>query len=191
MSWSTSELRVRLAPLGRFRPSSGVFCWPFQGGASFVDLLCFCSGVCCVLCASVCVCFVVACWGGGGGGGWPLGSRLWCLLWVCCFPIGVLGRVWCLVVSIPDLCNLIYFYCIQSFSLLESWKKALKVPYKGAKKRLEGLVSWVRCGTWLYWFLIFAFFLTHMDLKKQLLFQAPQLDFCETLDKATCLQLVF
>ena len=31
------------------------------------------------LCASVCVCFVVACWGGGGGGGWPLGCRLWCL----------------------------------------------------------------------------------------------------------------
>ena len=65
---STSELGVRLAPLGRFGPSSGVFCWPFQGGASFVDLLCFCSVLCCccVLCASVCVCFVVACWEGAG-----------------------------------------------------------------------------------------------------------------------------
>ena len=28
------------------------------------------SCVCCVLCASVCVCFVVACWGGGGLASW-------------------------------------------------------------------------------------------------------------------------
>ena len=41
------------------------------------------------------------------GKGWPLGSRLWCLLWVCHFPIGILGQVWYLIVSIPDLCNLI------------------------------------------------------------------------------------
>ena len=25
------------------------------------------------------------------------------------FPIGILGRVWYLIVSIPDLCNLTYF----------------------------------------------------------------------------------
>ena len=43
------------------------------------------------------------------GKGWPLGSRLWCLLWVCHFPIGILGQVWYLIVSIPDLCNLTYF----------------------------------------------------------------------------------
>ena len=49
MSWSTSELRVRLAPLNRFKPSSKIFYWPFQGGTSFVDLLCFCS-VLCLLC---------------------------------------------------------------------------------------------------------------------------------------------
>ena len=36
------------------------------------------------------------------------GSRLWCLLWVCHFPIGILGQVWYLIVSIPDLCNLTY-----------------------------------------------------------------------------------
>ena len=40
------------------------------------------SCVCYVLCASVYMCFVVTCWGKG----WPLGSRLWCLLWVCHFP---------------------------------------------------------------------------------------------------------
>ena len=104
MSWSTSELRVRLAPLNRFKPSSKIFYWPFQGGTSFVDLLCFCS-VLCWLCF-VRVCLYVLC-GHLLGKGWPLGSRLWCLLWVCHFPIGILGQVWYLIVSIPDLCNLI------------------------------------------------------------------------------------
>ena len=105
VSWSTSELRVRLAPLNRFKPSSKIFYWPFQGGTSFVDLLCFCS-VLCLLCF-VRVCLYVLC-GHLLGKGWPLGSRLWCLLWVCHFPIG----------------------------------------------------TWVRCGTWLYRFLIFAPLLT-------------------------------
>ena len=42
--------------------------------------VCFCFVFAMPLCASVYVCFVVACWDGGGGmGGWPLGSRLWCL----------------------------------------------------------------------------------------------------------------
>ena len=106
MSWSTSELRVRLAPLNRFKPSSKIFYWPFQGGTSFVDLLCFCS-VLCLLCF-VRVSLYVLC-GHLLGKGWPVGSRLWCLLWVCHFPIGILGQVWYLIVSIPDLCNLTYF----------------------------------------------------------------------------------
>ena len=40
---------LRLAPLNRFKASSKIFYWPFQGGTSFVDLLCFCS-VLCLLC---------------------------------------------------------------------------------------------------------------------------------------------
>ena len=107
VSWSTSELRVRLAPLNRFKPSSKIFYWPFQGGTSFVDLLCFCS-VLCLLCF-VRVCLYVLC-GHLLGKGWPLGSRLWCLLWVCHFPIGILGQVWYLIVSIPDLCTITYFW---------------------------------------------------------------------------------
>ena len=43
------KFRVRLAPLNRFKPSSKIFYWPFQGGSSFVDLLCFCS-LLCLLC---------------------------------------------------------------------------------------------------------------------------------------------
>ena len=105
MSWSTSELRVRLAPLNRFKPSSKIFYWPFQGGTSFVDLLCFFS-VLRLLCF-VRVCLYVLC-GHLLGKGWPLGSRLWCLLWVWHFPIGILGQVWYLIVSIPDLCTLTY-----------------------------------------------------------------------------------
>ena len=107
MSWSTSELRVRLAPLNRFKPSSKIFYWPFQGGTSFVDLLCFCSVLCLLCFVRVCL-YVLR--GHLLGKGWPLGSRLWCLLWVCHFPIGILGQVWYLIVSIPDLCNLTYFY---------------------------------------------------------------------------------
>ena len=102
-----SQITLRLAPLNRFKPSSKIFYWPFQGGTSFVDLLCFCS-VLCLLCF-VHVCLYVLC-GHLLGKGWPLGTRLWCLLWVCHFPIGILGQVWYLIVSIPDLCTITYFY---------------------------------------------------------------------------------
>ena len=83
-----------------------IFYWPFQGGTSFVDLLCFCSVLCLLCFVRVCL-YVLR--GHLLGKGWPLGSRLWCLLWVCHFPIGILGQVWYLIVSIPDLCNLTYF----------------------------------------------------------------------------------
>ena len=153
MSWSTSELRVRLAPLNRFKPSSKIFYWPFQGSLLLWIFYVFVlSCVCYVLCASVYMCFVVTCWeradllalvcgvfcefvtfplvswvrcgtwlyrflifatlllcGHLLGKGWPLGSRLWCLLWVCHLLIGILGQVWYLIVSIPDLCTLTYF----------------------------------------------------------------------------------
>ena len=57
------------------------------------------------LCASVCVCFVVACWERADL--LALVCGVW--LWVCRFPIGVLGQVWYLIVSISDLCTLTYF----------------------------------------------------------------------------------
>ena len=64
--WSSSELRVRLAPLNRFKPSSKIFYWPFQGGTSFVDLLCFCSVLCLLcLCARL---FICALWSPAGKG---------------------------------------------------------------------------------------------------------------------------
>ena len=66
MSWSTSELRVTLAPLNRFKPSSKIFYWPFQGGTSFVDLLCFCSFLY-LLCLCACL-FICALWSPAGKG---------------------------------------------------------------------------------------------------------------------------
>ena len=81
---------------------------------TFVDLLCFCS-VLCLLCF-VRVCLYVL-FGHLLGKGWPLGSRLWCLLWVCHFPIGILGQVWYLIVSIPDLCTITYFCQITHFHM--------------------------------------------------------------------------
>ena len=132
MSWSTSELRVRLAPLNRFKPSSKIFYWPFQGSTSFVDLLCFCS-VLCLLCF-VRVCLYVLC-GHLLGKGWPLGSRVWCLLWVCHFPIDILGQVWYLIVEILDLCNLITLAEILSDLL------TAVVEYHPVPKRATGTNS--------------------------------------------------
>ena len=53
-----------MAPLNRFKPSSKMFYLPFQGGTSFVDLLCFlfCLVFAMSLSASVYMCFVVICW---------------------------------------------------------------------------------------------------------------------------------
>ena len=51
------------------------------------------------LCASVYMCFVVTC---------RERADLLALVCVCHFPIGILGQVWYLIVSIPDLCTLTY-----------------------------------------------------------------------------------
>ena len=69
-----------------------------------MDILFFLS---CVFYAFVRVCLYVPC-GHLLGKGWPLGSRLWCLTVSCFFPIGILGQVWYLIASIPDLCTLSY-----------------------------------------------------------------------------------
>ena len=119
VSWSTSELRVRLAPLNRFKPSGKIFYWPFQGGTFFVDLLCFCS-VLCLLC---------------------LCARLFiCALWFTCW-------------ERADLLALVWGVCCEFVTF--------------------PLVSWVRCGTWLYRFLIFAPLLTSTDFKNRLFQNFP------------------
>ena len=144
MSWSTSELRLMLAPLNRFKPSSKIFYWPFQGGTSFVDLLSLVLS--CVCYVFVRVCLYVLC-GHLLGKCWPLGTRLWYLLWVCHFPIGILGQLWYLIVSIPDLCTLTYI----------DW---LKEVYKIMSFRDKMYFITFCHHTWLYRFMIFAPLLT-------------------------------
>ena len=90
-----------------FKPFTKLFYWLFQGGTSFVDLLCFCS-VLCLLCLCACL-FICAMWSPAKKKG--LTSWLSLVLSSCEF------------VTFP-------------------------------------LVSWIRCGTWLYRFLIFAPVLT-------------------------------
>ena len=67
-----------------------------------MDLICF--FLSCVCYAFVRVCLFVPC-GHLLGKGLPLGSRLWCLT----VSLSLLGQVWYLIVSIPDLCTLTYF----------------------------------------------------------------------------------
>ena len=101
MSWSTSELRVRLSPPVKYftdRSKAVFLLWIF----SFMFLFCLVFAM--SLCASVYMCFVVTCW-----------ERADLLALVC--------GVFCEFVTFPS-------------------------------------VSWVRCGTWLYRFLIFAPLLT-------------------------------
>ena len=108
VSWSTSELRVRLVHrLTGLSPPVKYFYWLFQGGASFVDHLCY---FCLVLLCFHARLFVDALWSPAvkGLASW-LSFNCDVLLWRCHFPIGILGQVWCLIVSIPDHCALFYF----------------------------------------------------------------------------------
>ena len=146
MSWSTSELRVRLARLNRFKPSSKIFYWPFQGGTSFVDLLCFCSVLCLLCFVRVCL-YVLS--------SPPVKyftdrSKAVLLLWI--FYVFVLSCV-CYV-----LCTSVYMCFVVT-----CWERAdLLALVCGVFCEFVTfpLVSWVRCGTWLYRFLIFAPLLT-------------------------------
>ena len=54
------------------------------------------------LCASVYMCLVVTCWERADLLALVYGVQLL----VCHCPIGILGQVWYLIVSIPDLCKL-------------------------------------------------------------------------------------
>ena len=106
VSWSTSELRVRLAPWNQFKHScKKVFLtaprrYFFCGSFVFFCFLCFsCFRVCSLLpCGHLLE------------KGWPLSSFLvMFIIFFVTFPFGILGQVWYLMVSFPDLCRLSYF----------------------------------------------------------------------------------
>ena len=64
----------------------------------------------CVCYAFVRVCLYVTC-GHLLGKGWPLRSRLWCLTLSLSLSHCILGQVWYLIVSIPELCTLTLKLC--------------------------------------------------------------------------------
>ena len=90
-----------LSPPGKY------FDWPFEGGTSFEDHLCYL----CLVFVMLSRLFIAALWSPAGKG-----LTSWLCLW-----------------------RLIMFFS------------------------LSHVVSWVRCNTWLYRFLIFATFLTFID----------------------------
>ena len=46
-------------------------------------------------------------------------------VFVICIPIGILGQVWCLIVSIPDLCPLSYFLIYEWKNVRDAHKSRL------------------------------------------------------------------
>ena len=78
------------------------------------------------LCASVYMCLVITCWERADLLAFVCGV----LLLVCHFPIGILGQVWYLIASIPDLCTLTYFTCrLNPFNLIFSLLEVKTIPY--------------------------------------------------------------
>ena len=85
-------------------PPVKYFYWPFQGGTSFVDHLCYYVSWLYSF-VSVHCCLVVTYW--------ERADLLALVYDVYCgfvtFPCCILGQVWYLIASIPDLCHLSYF----------------------------------------------------------------------------------
>ena len=70
-----------------------------------MDHLCYL----CLVFAMLSLLFIAALWSPAGKGltFWLLLVMFNCVFVT--FPCGILGQVWCLIVSIPDLCRLSYF----------------------------------------------------------------------------------
>ena len=99
LSWSTSEISGRLVLSKMFKPSSNIFT-DASNVVSFVHLFCY-------------LCFFFVCYTVQPCSqqlGWPHGSLVMfsCVSFFT-FPYSVLGQVWYLIGSIPDICLLPYF----------------------------------------------------------------------------------
>ena len=108
VSWSTSESRVRLTPCVQFKPSSKIFLMTvlrrfFFCGPFVLFIFCVCHDFASVHCCLVVTCLVMA-------------DLLALVCEVYCdfvtFPCGILCQVWYLIVLIPDLYRLSYFFPI-------------------------------------------------------------------------------
>ena len=68
---------------------------------------------------------------------------------------GVTKTVWDVLSSMANGCGMFYLRCRKMAWDVLSHDVLSYIPFP--------LVSWVRCGAWLYRFLIFALFLTLID----------------------------
>ena len=145
--WTKGEVG---APLNWFKPSSKIVYWPFQGGTSFVDLLCF--FLSCV-CYCLCTCpFICVLWSPAGKG---VTSWLSVVVSDCEFvTFPFVSWVRCGTWSYRSLIFEPLFTLTSWLSFLMSICEFVSFP----------LVSWVRCDAWLYQFLIFALFLSLLML---------------------------
>ena len=83
-----------------------IFYWPFKDGTSFVDHLRFMCLVFLMHFAFFHCCLVVTCWERADL--LALVGDVYCIF--VRFPCGILCQVWYLIVSLPDLCHLSYYY---------------------------------------------------------------------------------
>ena len=101
-----------------------------------MDLLCFCSVLCLLcLCARLFICALRS----PAGKGLTSWLSFVVSLRVCHFPIGILGQVLYLIVSIPDLCTLTY-------SVLNITNMCTKLTsYAGTDLSLSALITLADC----------------------------------------------
>ena len=91
----------------QLKPSSKIFLLTVLRRTSFADHLYYL----CLVFVMLPRLFIAALWSPAGKG---LTSWLSFVMFNCVFvtfPCGILGQVWCLIVSIPDICHLSYFVC--------------------------------------------------------------------------------
>ena len=116
VAWSISELSY----ITGLSPPLKYFDWPFQGGTSFVDHLCYLYLVVCHDFASVHRCLVVTCWERVGllalvcDVSLPFGGLHVCVIWI-------LPPVWrpsCMYYMNTPSCLAAYMYVLYEYSLL-------------------------------------------------------------------------
>ena len=114
VSWFISDQRVRLVHCEtRLSP-------PVEYFLLTVPRRCFFCGsfmlfLSCFLCFYARL-FIDALWSPAGRG--RTFSGVW--FWICHFPTGILAQVWCLSLSIPDLCSLSYFYYLCWYIIMKT-----------------------------------------------------------------------
>ena len=115
--WTKGEVGT---PSNGLKPSSKIFYWPFQ--VSLLLWIIYVISVLFLLCFRARL-FIDALWSPAGKGPTSWLSFVISNSESCHFPIGILGQVWCLIVSIPDLCPPSNFYSSNK-PIRRNWWKA-------------------------------------------------------------------